>query len=66
MQLIVNGAALELPEAATISALIQMMSLNGKRLAVEVNGDIVPRSAHQTTRLNAGDHVEVVQAIGGG
>lgn len=57
---------MELPAGATIVNLIETMALAGKRLAVEVNEDIVPRSQHQEFALSEGDRVEVVQAIGGG
>ncbi|MDO6441387.1 MULTISPECIES: sulfur carrier protein ThiS [unclassified Marinobacter] len=66
MQVQVNGEAMELPEGATVGALVEKMSLVGKRLAVEVNEDIVPRSQHTEFALNNGDRVEVVHAIGGG
>jgi len=66
MQLLVNGAALDLPDGASVSTLIERMQLTGKRLAVEVNGEIVTRSAHADTRLCEADRVEIVQAIGGG
>ncbi|MCK2150818.1 MULTISPECIES: sulfur carrier protein ThiS [Marinobacter] len=66
MQVEVNGDAMELPVGATIGALIDQMALAGKRLAVEVNEDIVPRSQHQSFALSDGDRVEVVHAIGGG
>lgn len=66
MQVEVNGDAMELPEGATVSVLIESLALTGKRLAVEVNEDIVPRSRHPEFTLNPGDRVEVVHAIGGG
>ncbi|AHI28634.1 MULTISPECIES: sulfur carrier protein ThiS [Marinobacter] len=66
MQVEVNGDAMELPAGATIGSLIDQMALAGKRLAVEVNEDIVPRSQHQSFALSDGDRVEVVHAIGGG
>lgn len=66
MQVLVNGDAMELPTGATIATLIENMSLEGKRLAVEVNEDIVPRSQHAEFTLSEGDRVEVVHAIGGG
>lgn len=66
MQVQVNGDGLELPTEATIADLIEHMALTGKRLAVEVNEDIVPRSQHPEFRLNDGDRIEVVHAIGGG
>ncbi|MBZ2169187.1 MULTISPECIES: sulfur carrier protein ThiS [Marinobacter] len=62
----VNGESMELPSRATVSTLIEQMALAGKRLAVEVNEDIVPRSQHGDFTLSEGDRVEVVQAIGGG
>lgn len=66
MQVKINGDAMELPEGVTVAALIERMALVGKRFAVEVNEDIVPRSQHATFSLNEGDRVEVVHAIGGG
>lgn len=61
-----NGEPLEVPDQATIAVLLDQLSVTGKRLAVEVNEDIVPRSRHGKYKLNPGDRVEVVHAIGGG
>jgi len=66
MQVQVNGDAMDLPEGATIATLVDYLALAGKRLAVEVNEDIVPRSQHPDFILSEGDRVEVVHAIGGG
>ncbi len=66
MQIQVNGDPMQLPGGASIADLIQQMALAGKRLAVEVNEDIVPRSRHPEFVLSEGDRVEIVQAIGGG
>lgn len=66
MLLLVNGEPLDLPEGSRIPVLIERLQLAGKRVAVELNGQIVPRSAHADTQLHANDRVEVVQAIGGG
>lgn len=66
MQVQVNGETMALPEGATVAALIEKMALTGRRLAVEVNEDIVPRSQHVEFTLNNGDRIEVVHAIGGG
>ena len=66
MKIQLNGDPLEISETATIATLLETLSLTGKRLAVEVNEDIVPRSQHAEFRLQAGDRVEVVHAIGGG
>ncbi|HQQ73553.1 MAG TPA: sulfur carrier protein ThiS [Pseudomonadales bacterium] len=67
MQIILNGKSVVLDaKTSTIAALIDQLQLTGKRIAVEVNEDIVPRSAHVTTLLKAGDRIEIVHAIGGG
>jgi len=66
MQVQVNGETMDLPAGATVGLLVEKMTLAGKRLAVEVNEDIVPRSQHAEFALNNGDRVEVVHAIGGG
>lgn len=61
----VNGEALELP-AGTVADLLQVRGLAGKRVAVERNGAIVPRSLHAQTALEEGDVLEIVVAVGGG
>ena len=65
-RLIVNGAAVKLPVQTTIAALLAQQGLATRRLAVEVNGAVVPRSQHDTVQLEDGDRVEIIQAIGGG
>ena len=66
MQVNVNGEVKQLPENCTVTQLLEVMEITGKRIAVEVNQEIVPRSLHEATRLDEGDVIEVVQAIGGG
>ncbi|MEO5702116.1 MAG: sulfur carrier protein ThiS [Casimicrobiaceae bacterium] len=66
MRVTVNGAARELPTALTLAGLITTLGLEGRRIAVERNGDIVPRSRHAETKLADGDALEIVAAIGGG
>jgi len=66
MQIQVNGDTVEIQEGATISTLVEQMELGGRRLAVELNLEIVPRSQHAEAALSAGDRVEIVHAIGGG
>jgi sulfur carrier protein len=61
-----NGAHREFPAPLTFSQLVDEMSLAGRRIAVERNGEIVPRSGFATTRLADGDRIEVVVAVGGG
>lgn len=65
LQITVNGRALSLAEGSTVADLIGELRVGG-RYAVEVNRQIVPRSEHGKTLLQAGDRVEIVQAIGGG
>ena len=60
-----NGESREVPAATSITDLILLLAVRG-RYAVEVNGEIVPRSTHLEQRLCDGDRVEVVAAIGGG
>ena len=53
-------------EKLTISALLVKLNLTGKRLAIEKNGEIVPRSQFDAVLLNDGDKLEIVGAVGGG
>lgn len=66
MRIQLNGDPLDLPDGETVAALLTRLELTGRRVAVELNLDIVPRSQHAETTLNDGDNVEVVHAIGGG
>ncbi len=66
MRIQLNGEPFELPAAQSVANLLARLDLAGRRVAVELNLDIVPRSQHATTALRDGDRVEVVHAIGGG
>ena len=66
MEITVNGALRQVPDETDIPGLLEMLGLTERRLALEINHEIVPRSQFATQRLHAGDHVEIVQAIGGG
>lgn len=66
MQIQLNGDAKQLASETTVGELILALDLAGRRIAVEVNEEIVPRSQHEATRLGEGDRVEIVHAIGGG
>lgn len=66
MEIVVNGSARPHREDLTVGRLLQDEGYGGRRVAVEVNGEIVPKSSHANHLLHAGDRVEVVQAIGGG
>jgi len=66
MHIVLNGSDREIPENLSAGALLVDLGLGGKRLALEINQEIVPRSSLDTRMLLAGDRVEIVQAIGGG
>lgn len=66
MEIQVNGEPHALPPGTTIAGLLEGMELTGKRLAVEINAEIVPRGGFGQHELRDGDRVEIVQAIGGG
>ena len=62
----VNGATQRLAPDSDIAALLERLQLAGKRVAVEKNGEIVPRSRFAQTALANGDRLEIVVAVGGG
>lgn len=66
MEIILNGEPLNLPNDSTVQDLVDRLELNRQRLAVEVNLEIVSRGRYQEHRLQSGDKVEIVHAIGGG
>ncbi|MFZ2628515.1 MAG: sulfur carrier protein ThiS [Rugosibacter sp.] len=66
MEITINGEKQHLPAPLTVTALLAMRELAGKRVAVEKNGEIVPKSRHAETLLAAGDRIEIVVAVGGG
>ena len=62
----VNGKPHRVEAATDVSVLLARLELTGKKVAVERNGEIVPRSAHASTVLADGDELEIVVAVGGG
>ena len=66
IQLSVNGQMQRVDSDANLARLLEALELTGKRLAVERNGEIVPRSQYAKTRLAEGDALEIVVAVGGG
>ncbi|OGA32538.1 MAG: thiamine biosynthesis protein ThiS [Betaproteobacteria bacterium RIFCSPLOWO2_12_61_14] len=62
----INGEPRQFPQAISIAAFIEEMGLTGKRIALERNGEIVPRSTFAAQQLADGDRLEVVVAVGGG
>lgn len=66
MEIVLNGKAHRVSDGARIDQLIATLGFTGKRIAVERNGQIVPRSRHGETAVQAGDRIEIVVAVGGG
>ena len=66
IQVTVNGKAQRFDQPLAVSALIEKMALAGKKIAVEKNGEIIPRSLHPKTLIENGDQLEIVVAVGGG
>ena len=62
----INGATRQFTQPISIAALIEELGFTGKRIALERNGEIVPRSTFATQQLSEGDKLEVVVAVGGG
>jgi sulfur carrier protein len=66
MDIVLNGEARSVPDGLTAQQLLEQLGLAGRRLALEVNEQIVPRSRFEAHSLRPGDRVEIVHAIGGG
>ncbi|MGZ5086172.1 MAG: sulfur carrier protein ThiS [Usitatibacter sp.] len=66
IRIVLNGAPREFNAPLTFAQLLEELALAGTRLAVERNGEIVPRSRFAEARLADGDRIEVVMAVGGG
>ena len=66
IELAINGEPRTFPASLTLTQLIESLDLAGKRIAIEKNGEIVPRSQHADTTLANGDRLEIVVAVGGG
>ena len=66
MDIQLNGRPLALPDQSTVATLLHRQGLAERRVAIEVNGEIIPRGQHVQHLLQAGDRVEIVHALGGG
>ncbi len=67
MQLTINGTPRTFDRpVATVADVVRALALEGKRIAVERNGEIVPRSRYADTKVGAADRLEIVGAVGGG
>jgi sulfur carrier protein len=62
----VNGELRSLPAGSSVAGLVQQLGLAGRKLAVAVNREVVPRAQYATRRIREGDRVEVLEAVGGG
>ena len=66
IEITVNGEPRRFDAAPTVATLLEVLVLTGKRVAVERNGEIVPKGRHAETPLCDGDRLEIVVAVGGG
>ena len=66
MQLTVNGETRAFQGVADVAALVAALGLDGRKVAVERNLEIVPKSLYGRTRLSDGDRIEIVSFVGGG
>ena len=66
INLFINGESRQFPASLSVAGLVETLDLQGKRVAVEKNGEIVPRSQYLETMLDDGDRLEIVVAVGGG
>ncbi len=66
MELTVNGETRQLAQPLSVAQLVAKLGMAERRIALELNGEILPRSEFGQTLLTGGDTLEIVQAIGGG
>ena len=66
MKIIVNGVEISLPKGSNIQDLINQLGYENKRIAIEINEAIIPKSKHLSHLLESLDRVEVINAVGGG
>ncbi len=66
MRITINGETRDISSNTGVAELVDELGDGTRRIAVELNGDILPRSRHAGTELEEGDVIEIVQAIGGG
>jgi len=66
IEIAVNGQARGIPDGATVAALLATLGLDTRKVAVERNAEIVPRSTYASQALSPGDQLEIVHFIGGG
>lgn len=66
MKIIVNGQTMTVSENLTAIELLEELGMAGKKLALEINEEIIPRSSFTDHKINKADKIEIIHAIGGG
>ena len=66
MNIIINGSQHSCPPDANLSGLLQLLEMQDKKIALEINKEVIPRGEYDSYTLNEGDAIEIIQAIGGG
>lgn len=66
LNITINGEPRQFAAGQTVASVVEALALTGKRIAVERNGEIVPKTQHAATTLVPGDRLEIVVAVGGG
>ncbi|MBT5098594.1 sulfur carrier protein ThiS [Gammaproteobacteria bacterium] len=66
MEIILNGAAKQVPQQSSIKDLLAEIGVLGERVAIELNQEVVPKSEYASRQLQAADQIEIIQAVGGG
>ncbi len=66
MRFELNGESQDVPEPLSVRDLLERFGLGERRVAVAINAEVVPRSRFELAQIHEGDHIEVIQAVGGG
>lgn len=66
VQVAINGEPRDVPPGCTVDALLAILSLSDRRVAVARNREVVPRSTYAQVAIEAGDRIEILEAVGGG
>jgi sulfur carrier protein len=66
MQIVLNGQYTQVIDQCSITKILEILELQNRRVAVEVNQEVIPRAQHMSFVLSHGDQVEIIQAVGGG
>ncbi len=66
MEVIINGEVQHFPDNTHILDMVHLLSLEGRRIAIEINGEVIPRSQYPARRLQDDDKIEIIRAVGGG